>query len=106
MEKIDRYECTKIKNISGVKEQSSLGVGKMFHDLLRRIYRKIGYDHPALMSQYSLREPVRAMNDKIGEADLVSSKLVLGYSKNFQPSALTYHSRMKEWKLLKQPKLR
>lgn len=63
---------------SGVEANSSLDIGEKLHELPKRIYKKIRYDHPTVMPQCSLRVAVKVMNDAIGENCLVPYRLAFG----------------------------
>lgn len=58
-----------------VRAHSSLGIGERYHEPLKRIYRKIKFDHPTIHPPLILRVAIKAMNDTIRENGFVPSRI-------------------------------
>lgn len=65
-----------ILQFSGVECHNAIGVGEMYHALLRRIYLSVGNQHPKTSQDLALRLSIKTLNDKMGPHGLVSSLLV------------------------------
>lgn len=62
---------------SEIRTHSSLGVGERYQEPLRRLHWKILFNHPKVPTAYTLRGAVKAVNETIGERELVPSGLAL-----------------------------
>jgi hypothetical protein len=64
--------------LSPIESHNSLTVGERYHDPLRRLYRKVRQDFPAISEPLALSLANKAMNDTIGPEGLVPTLLVFG----------------------------
>jgi hypothetical protein len=67
-----------ILELSPIESHNSLTVGERYHDPLRRIYRKVRHDFPAIPGSLALSLANKAMNDTMGPEGLVPTLLVYG----------------------------
>lgn len=66
-----------------MNDHSSLGIGELSHELLRRIYNKAGHGYPTVGKRFIQKVAVKAMNGTIIERGLVPSRFVLGIIPRF-----------------------
>lgn len=68
---------------SEFEHQNALGSGERYHDPLRRIYKKVKHEHPAMENKLALRISLKAMNETMGAEGLVHSLLIFGTLPSF-----------------------
>jgi hypothetical protein len=64
--------------LSPIESHNSLSIGERYHGPLRRIFRKIRYDHPDFAISLALSFSTKAVNDTTGPEGLIPSLLVFG----------------------------
>lgn len=57
-----------------IKADSSFGIGKLYHETMRRLDRKVVLTHPPMKPQCVLKNEVKAINVTRGENSIVPSK--------------------------------
>ena len=63
---------------SGTQHDSVFGTEELYHEPMRRTYRKLRRDHPKLKKEFLLRLAVKACKDTLEPERAVPSALVLG----------------------------
>lgn len=69
-------ECSRIYLLNtGTESHSSLGTAEKYHSTLRKMYRKVLFDHLKMPDGIALAKSVQAMNETVGAHGLVPTLL-------------------------------